>query len=95
MYVNSIIKQTTQEFDQNRKIKFTQEKRIVNVNVWTQVSQRLSFQTCQNNLKKKTRMQYGRHGLQKYRLYQNSKFKLFDSNGSLVMTIYTHNVNNI
>ena len=53
MYVNSIIKQTTQEFDQNRKIKFTQETKIVNVNVWTQVSQRLSFQTCQNSLKKK------------------------------------------
>ena len=39
-------------------------------------------------------MQNGRNGLQKYRLYQNSKFKLLDSNGSLVMSIYTHNVNN-
>ena len=35
MYVNPIINQTTQEFDQNRKIKFTQEKKIVNVKVWT------------------------------------------------------------
>ena len=41
MYVNPIIKQTTQEFDQNRKIKFTQEKNI-NVKVWTLILKKVN-----------------------------------------------------